>query len=150
DFTANQTSFVSAVAGDSKSDFCVAGTDACLKCHADDCEQWSSTRHSKAWATLVEKAAQMDPYCQHCHTTGYGEPGGFQSTATGAQRQNVGCESCHGPAQAHVLRPATRTLYDARDRCAQCHDHENSPKFQFEEFWAQISHGVPASKAKDQ
>lgn len=149
DFTADQTGFAPVLAGDLPSNFQVAGTEACQKCHPNDCQQWSETRHGHAWQTLVDKQSQMDPYCQHCHTTGYGQPGGFRSVALGSLRQNVGCESCHGPGQAHVLRPETRTLYDARDRCIQCHDHENSPKFNYDEFWAAITHGLPASPPKD-
>ena len=150
DFKADQTSFSPVLKGDSPADFLVAGTDTCQKCHQNDCRQWSETGHAHAWKTLVKKAAHMDSYCQHCHTTGYGLPGGFSSMATGSLRQNVGCESCHGPAQAHVLRPATHTIYDARDRCIQCHDHDNSPQFNYEQFWAKIAHGEPASPAKDQ
>lgn len=148
DFPADQTSFVPnvPVASDAKTQ--VAGTEACRECHADDCQQWSSTKHAHAWATLVEKQAQMDPYCQHCHTTAYGLPGGFQSASSGTSRHDVGCESCHGPALAHSLRPAIHTLYDARDRCARCHDHENSPTFQYDEFWNQIAHGVVSGKAQ--
>lgn len=148
DFTSDQTGFTPVLSTDLPANFQVAGTEACQKCHPNDCQQWSQTRHGHAWQTLVDKQSQMDPYCQHCHTTGYGQPGGFRSVALGQLRQNVGCESCHGPGQAHVLRPATHTIYDARDRCLQCHDHENSPKFNYDEFWAAITHGLPASPPK--
>ena len=148
DFTADQTGFTPVLSTDIPANFQVVGTEACQKCHPNDCQQWSQTRHGHAWQTLVDKQSQMDPYCQHCHTTGYGQPGGFRSVALGQLRQNVGCESCHGPGQAHVLRPATHTIYDARDRCLQCHDHENSPKFNYDEFWAAITHGLPASPPK--
>lgn len=148
DFTADQTGFAPVLSTDLPANFQVAGTEACQKCHSNDCQQWSQTRHGHAWQTLVDKQSHMDPYCQHCHTTGYGQPGGFRSVALGQSRQNVGCESCHGPGQAHVLRPATHTIYDARDRCLQCHDHENSPKFNYDEFWAAITHGLPASPPK--
>lgn len=148
DFTADQTGFTPVLSTDIPANFQVVGTEACQKCHQNDCQQWSQTRHGHAWQTLVDKQSQMDPYCQHCHTTGYGQPGGFRSVALGQLRQNVGCESCHGPGQAHVLRPATHTIYDARDRCLQCHDHENSPKFNYDEFWAAITHGLPASPPK--
>ena len=150
DFTADKTGFGPKLPGDSPSDFHVVGTDACRKCHQDDCQHWSKSGHSHAWQTLADKAAQMDPYCQHCHSTGYGLPGGFLSMASGGARHDVGCESCHGPAQGHVVNPATRTLYDARDRCVQCHDHDNSPEFNYELFWPKITHGEPANPAKDE
>ena len=92
----------------------------------------------------------MDPYCQHCHTTGYGLPGGFQSIADGKLRQDVGCESCHGPAQSHVVQPRQKTMYDARDRCVACHDHENSPQFDRQKYWDQIAHGTKVTLTKDE
>lgn len=150
DFTADQTSFAPPLPGNTSDDFRVAGTESCLKCHPGDCKQWSESRHSHAWQTLVDKQASMDPYCQHCHTTGYGLPGGFRSVATGKERHNVGCESCHGPSQSHVLKPAIHTIYDPHDRCIQCHDHDNSPKFNYDEFWTRIAHGEPAVQAEGQ
>ncbi|HEU5432766.1 MAG TPA: multiheme c-type cytochrome, partial [Thermomicrobiales bacterium] len=109
--------------------------------HADDCRAWDDSRHAAAWATLVEKRSQFDPYCQQCHTTGYGLSGGFASVARGAERTAVGCESCHGPSQAHAEREQIKTSYLARDRCIRCHDRENSPEFEFEAYWSQIEHG---------
>jgi hypothetical protein len=150
DFTADQTSFAPVLRADTPKGFLVAGTQECQNCHQNDCQHWTETRHAHAWQTLVDKAAQMDPYCQHCHTTDYGLPGGFQSMATGTMRQNVGCESCHGPAQTHVLRPASKTIYNASDQCTKCHDHENSPQFNYDEFWDKIAHGEPVTSTKDE
>jgi hypothetical protein len=144
DFSANQTSFVATLSNVPGSQFQVAGTDACRSCHAADCQTWEGTAHGHAWQTLVEKGSHVDPYCQQCHTTGYGLPGGFQSLALGQARVNVGCESCHGPAQAHAENPKVKTIYNARDRCTHCHDHDNSPTFDFEKYWQKIDHGVPA------
>jgi hypothetical protein len=144
DFSAAETSFSQLPSGNLPADFQIAGTEACETCHAADCESWRGSRHGNAWQTLLDKGAQMDPYCQHCHTTGYGLPGGFSSLRTGAERVNIGCENCHGPSQAHARRPSVKTLYDARDRCVHCHDHENSPKFNYASFWDQIAHGERA------
>ncbi|MFN0055044.1 MAG: multiheme c-type cytochrome [Planctomycetales bacterium] len=144
DFRADQTSFVSNLPVTFPADFQVAGVAACQSCHADDCDQWHGSRHSEAWQTLVSKASHVDPYCQHCHTTGYGLPGGFASLADAAQRGNVGCESCHGPSAAHARQPRVKTSYQASDRCLGCHDHENSPQFEYGQFWSQIVHGASA------
>lgn len=149
DFRSNQTGFSPDLPVDVPADFRVAGTEACVKCHRDDCDNWRETRHARAWQTLVEKRSEVDPYCQHCHSTGYGLPGGFVSLASAAERANVGCESCHGPSSAHASRPEARTSYDARDRCRTCHDHDNSPRFDYDSFWAMIEHGVPATAGKD-
>ncbi len=145
DFTATQTSFAPTLPSDLPKDFRIAGTTACQKCHVDDCLEWDVSRHGHAWQTLVDKQAFADPYCQHCHTTGYGWPDGFQSLASANSRGNVGCESCHGPSLAHTLKPQIKTLYDARDRCIHCHDHENSPQFKYDKYWDRIAHGQAVS-----
>ncbi|AMV20534.1 multiheme c-type cytochrome [Planctomyces sp. SH-PL14] len=145
DFTADQTSFVPPLGGNLPKDFRVVGTEQCRACHEADCRVWEESGHARGWETLVGKGAQMDPYCQQCHTTGYGLPGGFASLKSPAALTNIGCESCHGPGQAHASRPATRTLYRAQDRCTACHDHDNSPEFQFEAYWARIEHGRSAA-----
>jgi hypothetical protein len=119
----------------------IAGTDACRECHADEFAVWDESKHAQAWQTLLSDGVHVDPACQWCHTTGYGYPGGFQSVAQSAARVAVGCESCHGPSQAHVERPKQRTPFVAREQCTRCHDHENSPQFEFETYWKQVAHG---------
>ena len=94
------------------------------------------------WETLVAGETHVDPFCQTCHTTGYGMPSGFRSRARSADRVAVGCESCHGPSQAHVERPEKRTPFAAREHCTHCHDHENSPHFEFAAYWKKIAHGA--------
>ncbi|MEL6110560.1 MAG: multiheme c-type cytochrome, partial [Planctomycetota bacterium] len=85
--------------------------------------------------------AQVDPACQRCHTTGYGRDGGFFSHRDSTGLVNVGCENCHGPSSRHVARPTVKTPYEARAQCIQCHDHENSPSFEYDAFWKKITHG---------
>jgi hypothetical protein len=150
DFSADQTSFSSPLPANVPKDLRVAGTETCRECHQNDCQKWGDSRHANAWQTLLDKQSHVDPYCQQCHTTGYGLPGGFNSLASGKDRINVGCESCHGPSQAHAMRPQTKTLYDARDRCSHCHDHENSPEFDYAKYWDSIAHGTrsPATGEK--
>jgi len=123
--------------------FRVAGTESCRECHADDCRLWDESRHAHAFESLKAKGAHVDPVCQRCHTDGYGRPGGFVSVWRTAERAHVGCESCHGPSQAHVDKPEARTPHytRAKDRCTACHDRENSPEFELESYWAKIRHG---------
>ncbi|HLJ12721.1 MAG TPA: multiheme c-type cytochrome [Planctomycetaceae bacterium] len=118
----------------------VAGTVVCQECHADASAIWRDSNHSHAWETLVADEAHVDPMCQKCHTTGFGLPGGFQSRSKSAALVSVGCESCHGPAKAHADTPAKRTPFVAREQCTRCHDHENSPEFEFASYWSQIAH----------
>jgi hypothetical protein len=94
----------------------------------------------------MERGYHVDSYCQQCHTTGYGLPGGFESAGGSAALRSVGCESCHGPSQAHVRNPKLHTPFAARDQCQSCHDHENSPQFNYAAYWPRIEHGKPAEK----
>ena len=144
DFTPADTSFAGLVAA-APEGFRIAGTEACRKCHEHDrdCKLWDASGHAQAWESIRRTGAHVDPDCQRCHTTGYGLPGGFQSVRRTAERAGVGCESCHGPSAAHVADGKVHTAFYARakDHCTGCHDRENSPEFEYEEYWAKIRHG---------
>ena len=143
DFASDQTSFIEALPAKLPRGYSVAGNKTCQPCHEDDCILWRKSKHSQAWNVLKEKGAQFDPECQRCHTTGYGLPGGFTSVQRGDNMLNVGCESCHGPSKAHVVNSdlLTAYAYQSKDRCKACHDRENSPKFNYDEYWGKIFHG---------
>jgi hypothetical protein len=131
------------------SNYRIAGSESCRSCHANDCKLWDDSKHAIAWKTLIEKKTAGDPSCRQCHSTGYGLPGGFRTEKESMDRVKVGCESCHGPSQAHVYDPKTRTPFAAKDRCVSCHDHENSPTFDYDKFWSKIVHGKsPATGGK--
>ena len=143
DLPASDTGFVTSLGVSTAADYRVAGTESCRECHESDAQVWHDSRHAAAWHTLVERGWQVDSFCQHCHTTGFGLPGGFVSAERTAERGNVGCESCHGPSQAHQKDPARhRTTFVARDQCMSCHDRENSPQFSYDTYWQQIVHGA--------
>jgi hypothetical protein len=113
-----------------------------------------------------------DPECLSCHVTGWApqrfEPfeGGFTGMKTTPQLAHQGCENCHGPAAAHtaVERGDVRASEAERDRlrqelvltlatpegkqkavnnCLECHDLDNSPQFEFDEYWPQVEHNDP-------
>jgi hypothetical protein len=128
-------------------DYRVAGSQTCAACHADDDRAWHASKHSHAWKVLVAKGAHVDPFCQQCHTTGYGHEGGFVSVSQSPQLVHVGCENCHGPSSAHVADPKIKTPFLARERCIECHDHENSPNFVYDEYWPKIHHGEKKTAA---
>jgi hypothetical protein len=144
DFSADETGLVASQLANSanQSDYRIAGSDSCAQCHNQDDQSWHASKHSQAWQTLIDKRSHVDPTCQVCHTTGYGLGGGFVQIAKSMPRVNVGCESCHGPSQAHVLNPKTKTTYLSREQCVRCHDHENSPEFEYGKYWAKIAHGA--------
>ena len=118
-----------------------AGSESCKQCHSEIFQQWKSTKHAHAWETLEHKKSNVDPACQLCHTTGYGETGGFETIRSTLDRVDVGCESCHGPSARHNQTPTIKTPWTAKTQCASCHDHENSPTFQLDSYWAKIAHG---------
>jgi len=116
-----------------------------------------------------------DPECLSCHVTGWlpqrFEPfeGGFAGMQTTPQLAHQGCENCHGPAAAHtaVERGDVRASEAERARlrqelvlslsspegkqkvvnnCLECHDLDNSPQFDFDEYWPQVEHSEPSEK----
>jgi hypothetical protein len=119
-----------------------------------------------------------DPECLSCHVTGWApqrfEPfeGGFTGMAATPHLAHQGCENCHGPAAAHtaVERGDVRASDAERDRlrkelvlslatpedrqkvvnnCLECHDLDNSPHFDFDEYWPQVEHNDPEPAAAE-
>lgn len=93
------------------------GITQCKLCHMPHFESWSTTKMSKAYDLLKpgvrrdkKKAAGLkpnkdytrDPGCLVCHTTGYGQKGGFISIEETPDMINVQCEMCHGPGSIYV------------------------------------------------
>jgi hypothetical protein len=151
DFSPQQTSFVEPLPPGLPKGFAVAGTASCRKCHEEDYQAWRKSKHREAWRSLKGTVSHVDPQCQRCHTTGYGLPGGFASFRDDGppkDRVNVGCENCHGPSLGHVAVPAVHTpnFGRAKDSCIGCHDHENSPKFDYDKYWKDIDHGETPGK----
>lgn len=146
-FAAAETGLAPRLPAALPADYQIAGNTSCRSCHAADCTGWDGSKHAKAWPTLSERGQHVDPYCQQCHSTGYGLPGGFTSARGEADVRSVGCESCHGPSLGHVRTPKVRTPFAARDQCVTCHDHENSPSFAYDAYWARIRHGDTKGKS---
>lgn len=141
DFTATQTGFAPPLPVNPPPGYQISGTESCLKCHQNDGKHWEHSSHAHAWKTLTASGAHVDSDCQRCHTTGFGLPSGFVSANQSLNRVNVGCENCHGPSAAHVQNPKIKTPFSAKDQCIECHDRENSPEFNYEEYWKQMIHG---------
>ena len=114
DIAAADTSFGPRLPPASPKEFAVAGTKTCRDCHKPEAQAWDKSRHARAWKSLEEHGAQVDPDCQRCHTTGYGLPGGFVSIGRSPALVEVGCENCHGPSREHVREPKIHTGYFAQ------------------------------------
>lgn len=156
------------------------GTSACKKCHIKQAASWAKTRMASSFdalkpcdlatyegKVLAEKRRgagldpakdyRTDPKCLRCHTTGYGQPGGYpgevteKNAALAAKRQGVQCEACHGPGSGYLpvfesveRGPREKTykrsevlalglMIPDRDVCVRCHNKE-SPFFPKEGF----------------
>ena len=110
-----------------------------------------------------------DPECLSCHVVGWApqrfEPfeGGFLSMESTAHLAHQGCENCHGPAAAHAAVELGDVRADAAEQerlrnelsmtldtdegrkkvianCLECHDLDNSPDFDFDEYWPAVEH----------
>ncbi|WNG45065.1 cytochrome C [Archangium minus] len=124
------------------------GSAACAECHADTIPVWEASKHTRAWKTLEEVGKQFHLNCTSCHVTGWEQPGGVCRLDKVAGRENVGCESCHGPGSLHVEDPSTDniTARPGQDVCVTCHNRENSPHFDFATYLPKIlgpGHGKP-------
>lgn len=150
------------------------GSEACSDCHTKAFEVWKNSEHFTATDSLVKPPnsrsmipRHYDPECLSCHVTGwnpqryYPYSSGFASLEKTPKLTGNGCENCHGAGSAHVaaengdtdldeaainaLRVKMRLpLAEAKDRCIQCHDQDNSPDFHhdgaFEKYWEEIAH----------
>lgn len=99
-----------------------AGSAACADCHTKAWAVWERSKHHHAFETLAElkPPRQFDPECIACHVVGW-NPQQYVPYATGytsleetPDHTDVGCESCHGPAAAHVkVESGEATVTDA-------------------------------------
>jgi peroxiredoxin len=121
------------------------GSEACRSCHPAEFETWAASPHARAVASLASRGQAGKAECLSCHTTAHGRPGGFPGGASADRHPDlarVGCESCHGPGEAHVGPDAARrgTIVSLGDKCdscvilqicGTCHDEKNDPEFEY-------------------
>jgi hypothetical protein len=166
------------------------GDKACQKCHFQQHKSWKKTAMAaKAMKSLAptteaedkdlfakKTAAKLDPAkdyttdekCLKCHTTGYGEAGGYPkdpkkddaAVKAAAAMDKVSCESCHGPGSLYVKfkTEAVEKDKDVKFKwedlskyglikpdeavCAKCHNDQAPTKpaepFKFEDAKAKV------------
>lgn len=130
------------------------GNAACAECHEEAFPLWEKSKHAHAWETLEAAGKQFHLNCVGCHVTGYEQPGGVCRLDKVAGREDVGCESCHGPGSLHAEAPERDNIVatPGEDVCVTCHNLENSPHFDFATYLPRIvgpGHGEPlAADAK--
>lgn len=123
------------------------GAKACAECHQEAYNFWLTTPHSHAYEALASKNKQYNVSCIGCHVLGYQKPGGACDIAQTAGRENVQCESCHGPGSIHAdsTDAADIRLHVSEVQCRTCHDPENSTHFNYVTYRTQIlgpGHGM--------
>ncbi|MDP2106866.1 MAG: cytochrome c family protein, partial [Desulfobulbaceae bacterium] len=114
------------------------GSDACKDCHADEYDSFVTyAKKSKSFESIEKLRRGLLPEdierCYSCHTTGYGQPGGFVSSEQTPQLKNAGCEVCHGPGSIHVLSRSSTDIkrHLTTDVCGQCHISERVKAFRY-------------------
>jgi hypothetical protein len=151
------------------------GSAKCGECHTTAYEIWEGTPHFDATASIVKPprergdvARHFDPECISCHVTGwnpqnyYPYASGYLSLEESDHLTGSGCENCHGPGLEHStaeipdsgvseerlqqLRDQMKLPLDnAREKCMECHDLDNSPDFHEEDafedvYWPEVEH----------
>ena len=113
---------------------------ACVSCHVQEFAQWAYTGHKQATATLVERGEHKNPECLSCHSTGFGEVGGFgEPTPFNLGRfGGVQCEACHGALAGHPEDEDIQPHPVDEQTCLTCHDEANSPEFNYEDYVRRI------------
>lgn len=105
------------------------GSSRCAECHAKKykrfVEKSSKARSYRSVELMARKLTQGQiEGCLVCHSTGYGQPGGFRSLEATPELANVGCESCHGPGRLHIVKYSKKLIRRQPDlkTCETCHD----------------------------
>ncbi len=122
---------------------------SCLDCHDQGQGWYEAHPHHQAWETLEKLNKTFDAECVSCHVTGYGRAGGSLVGQT-VERQDVQCESCHGPGSLHALEGAAlETLAPVTEAtCVGCHNLHHSPRFDFAKYRKRLiapGHGQPVA-----
>lgn len=117
------------------------GDSTCAGCHEK--EHQTFTKHSRKAKSdksvkLMAKKLTADELkdCFRCHTTGYGQPGGFVSFEKTPEMGHLGCESCHGPGSAHVDSGGAKNKIIGKGRmnikqCEKCHNDPRVVNFRY-------------------
>jgi len=123
----------------------------CGACHKAAWEKHKETEHYHAMQTLKDDGSNTDPECVYCHVVGLDYLSGFKDMRRTPQHGFVGCDSCHGPGEEHMLNPVMETAPKAEPElcCLSCHNVEHSPKFDYETYWPKVEHPTPPEEAEE-
>ncbi len=119
-----------------------AGSSSCTPCHAGQEKKWLKTRHARAYDTLEKREQQFNTNCVPCHVTGALALPPAAVLRLGKELQQVGCESCHGPAGRHASSPESqKPAQPTASACLNCHTREHDDNFDFATDLARLNCG---------
>lgn len=114
------------------------GSKTCSECHEKEYRNFEAyAKKSDSFGSVINMKKGLTEEeikeCFECHTTGYGEPGGFTSEKETPHLKNAGCEVCHGPGSVHC---ETGEYEDIKARltqkdCETCHNAERVNAFNY-------------------
>ena len=114
------------------------GSLACRDCHPEEYANFVSYAKKSVSFEHVERQAKHltaaeIKQCYPCHTTGYGQYGGFVSPEKTPHLKNAGCEVCHGPGEKHVRTQAAEDIKGklGKKDCEKCHISERVRAFRY-------------------
>jgi len=114
------------------------GSEVCKDCHEEQYEnftKYAKKAHSYKSILRVKKGLTQEELkgCYACHTTGYGEEGGFRSLEETPHLKDAGCEVCHGPGSLHVESQDPKDIKSKLNKkdCERCHNPERVRAFKF-------------------
>jgi len=123
----------------------LAGSQQCKECHPSQVAFWKTTNHARAWQTLENDNQQFNDDCLICHVTlPYYDLAQVKKEQLLVQLpekfRDVGCESCHGLAAAHIKIPeSSQIALPEKETCLQCHTDEHDDNFIYAEKLKKIS-----------
>ncbi|MDD2317913.1 MAG: cytochrome c family protein [Desulfobacterales bacterium] len=114
------------------------GSAVCQSCHEEQYTTFTAyARKSHSYESILKRIKGLTPVevqgCYTCHTTGYGEPGGFVSPEKTPELKDAGCEVCHGPGKIHAESQDPRFIVRkvTIDVCQRCHIEERVQSFRY-------------------
>jgi hypothetical protein len=114
------------------------GSLACRDCHPEEYDNFITfAKKSTSFQSVEKQMRHLTPeeikQCYPCHTTGYGQPGGFISLEETPHLKNAGCEVCHGPGAEHAMtEDPTAIIGDmSKKDCEVCHISERVKAFKY-------------------
>jgi peroxiredoxin len=97
------------------------GSNQCASCHPAEVERWRDSPHGTAMSTLQASNHQEDIACVTCHATQRKPGPPTKNLADYRTDESVGCEACHGPADAHIAaKGAPNTIQGLGESCPVC------------------------------